>query len=94
MREIFVLIGLTPSLQKRAFTGTSLDAFQINFIVGVFGLAYALVMLACSGETISTVHFFLANPAKGQQTKQGATEIKYWASSSGFVRHLFGYSER
>ena len=37
---------------------------------------------------------FLANPAKGQQTKQGATENKYWASSSGFVRHLFGYSER
>jgi len=51
--------AVTPSLQKRAFSNSNLDAFQMMFWIGLASSAYAGAMLYFSGELDYTIDFLM-----------------------------------
>merc|ERR1719156_319720 len=52
--------AVTPSLQKRAFSNSNLDAFQMMFWIGAASSVYAGAMLYFSGELSWTISFLMA----------------------------------
>merc|ERR1719389_1225937 len=52
--------AVTPSLQKRAFSNSNLDAFQMMFWIGAASSAYAAAMLYFSGEMNWTISFLMS----------------------------------
>merc|ERR1719161_1621162 len=54
--------AVTPSLQKRAFSNSNLDAFQMMFWIGAASSAYAAAMLYFSGELSYTINFLMSRP--------------------------------
>jgi len=54
--------AVTPSLQKRAFSNSNLDAFQMMFWIGAASSVYAFAMLYFSGEMGSTISFLMTRP--------------------------------
>merc|ERR1719272_1135075 len=54
--------AVTPSLQKRAFSNSNLDAFQMMFWIGAASSVYAFAMLYFSGEMGSTISFLMSRP--------------------------------
>jgi len=51
--------AVTPSLQKRAFSNSNLDAFQMMFWIGAASSVYSGAMLYFSGELDSTIDFLM-----------------------------------
>merc|ERR1740117_2490409 len=54
--------AVTPSLQKRAFSNSNLDAFQMMFWIGAASSVYAGAMLYFSGEMDYTISFLMSRP--------------------------------
>merc|ERR1719420_174423 len=54
--------AVTPSLQKRAFSNSNLDAFQMMFWIGAASSVYAGAMLYFSGELNYTISFLMSRP--------------------------------
>merc|ERR1719160_1703099 len=54
--------AVTPSLQKRAFSNSNLDAFQMMFWIGAASSVYAGAMLYFSGEWNYTISFLMSRP--------------------------------
>merc|ERR1719231_1698753 len=54
--------AVTPSLQKRAFSNSNLDAFQMMFWIGAASSVYAAAMLYFSGELNYTISFLMSRP--------------------------------
>merc|ERR1719395_376556 len=52
--------AVTPSLQKRAFSNSNLDAFQMMFWIGAASSVYAGAMLYFSGELNYTITFLMS----------------------------------
>merc|ERR1719335_1340558 len=52
--------AVTPSLQKRAFSNSKLDAFQMMFWIGAASSVYAGAMLYFSGELDWTISFLMS----------------------------------
>merc|ERR1740117_1674766 len=52
--------AVTPSLQKRAFSNSNLDAFQMMFWIGAASSVYAGAMLYFSGELNYTISFLMS----------------------------------
>merc|ERR1719160_2468603 len=52
--------AVTPSLQKRAFSNSNLDAFQMMFWIGAASSVYAGAMLYFSGELEWTMNFLMS----------------------------------
>merc|ERR1719258_352578 len=51
--------AVTPSLQKRAFSNSNLDAFQMMFWIGAASSVYAGAMLYFSGEWDYAINFLM-----------------------------------
>merc|ERR1719395_111241 len=54
--------AVTPSLQKRAFSNSNLDAFQMMFWIGAASSLYAGAMLYFSGELNYCISFLMSRP--------------------------------
>merc|ERR1719424_228098 len=54
--------AVTPSLQKRAFSNSNLDAFQMMFWIGAASSLYAGAMLYFTDELDSTISFLTSRP--------------------------------
>merc|ERR1719156_423882 len=52
--------AVTPSLQKRAFSNSNLDAFQMMFWIGAASSVYAGAMLYFSGELNYAISFLMS----------------------------------
>merc|ERR1719440_1421624 len=53
--------AVTPSLQKRAFSNSNLDAFQMMFWIGAASSVYAGAMLYFSGELNYAISFLMSH---------------------------------
>jgi adenosine 3'-phospho 5'-phosphosulfate transporter B2 len=54
--------AVTPSLQKRAFSNSNLDAFQMMFWIGAASSLYAGAMLYFSGDLNHSIAFVMSRP--------------------------------